>query len=434
MAGNVNKGDVGKPEVKKVVTPTPTTNKPIPGYKAPNVTGVKPTQVIEDDSTVEQIRQAEGTMLEDEKIPPRREIPERGTVRDRTVERERVVLTNQSNPLVDRTLKNAFRKILGSFDENSRTAMAERVINFDPNATAPGRTRPPGEFSSSSSGATSAAAGLSVAQMILFERAQAALLDAERRLGALQPMQTPADPENVTALRAITLSTYRRLVNEFGRSGGPRTERVDKYFAVLLGTPGLELDPKGLLGKIQAQFALKSGVNTVEDSANVANFRIVTDNLLDVKASWVAFPADRKQDFGEQAGKFSRLLVMIQDDIADVEQAMDDVNFDETDRDSLPIRIATEDEDEPITIQGILSWISEFVVEEGPEMVDQGGALGIAATHLTLEKLHGLVKELIELEESHVVEKNVQASLEALLNHLDKAMQTAQRIKSSIKF
>ena len=376
-----------------------------------------------------------GPGVEDDVPPPPPPPPPRG--QDFTPFSERVVVNLRDNkPLVDRTLNTVIRKVIGNINETSATEILAG-LNQAETAVA-GRAGSQSEFSTFSFGATSTA-GQSVAQMSLYERALAALSDAERRLGALRPMQTPDDPENLDALRAITLATYKRLVTEFGRSGGPRVDRVGRYFDVLIGNPEFDphdpnrLDPAGLLGKIEAQFKINSGVNTAEDNVNRGHFRIVKDNLFDVHHSWDAFTEDRKEDFGEQSAKFSRLLTMIQDDVADVESAMDDVNFDETDRDSQPIEEITPPRDDTITIQGLLSWISEFSAEEGPEMVDHGGALGIAATHPTLGMLYKLVDTLMRLNDVHVKAANVNASLTILLNHLNKAELLALKVKEAIK-
>ena len=343
---------------------------------------------------------------------------------------ERVVVNLRDNkPLVDRTLNTVIRKVMGNINETSASEILAGLNQVE-TTTVADRTGSQSEFSAFSLGATSTA-GQSVAQMSLFERAFAALSDAERRLGALKPMQTPDDPENLDALRAITLATYRRLVREFGRSGGPRDQRVERYLDVLLrGNPSADPAEPSLLEKIEEQFKINSGVNTAEDNANVANFRIVNDNLFEVQRSWEAFIKDRVDDYGAHSAKFSRLLIMIQDDVADVESVMDEVNFDEEDRDTQPIEETQPVKDETITIQGLLSWISEFAAEEGPEMVDRGGALGIAATHTQLVMLEELVDTLMDLEEVHVKDKKVQESLDILRYHLEKAASLAEIVKN----
>jgi hypothetical protein len=334
---------------------------------------------------------------------------------------------------VDKTLNEAVRKVFrGNINERSAAAeIFEKLNQIAPLTTAPGRTGPQPELSAPSSSVT-AIGGQSVAQMSLFERAHAALADAERRLDALKPMQTPIDPENLDALRAITLATYRRLVNELGRSGGPRADRAKGHFAVLIGDPPVltgdppTLDTKTLLGKIHAQFKLDSGINSQEDSSNVANFNVVRDNLIDVHRSFGTFMTTRSADPSEKAARFSRLLVMIQDDVTDVETAMDESNFDETDRDSKELPDLT------ITIQGLLLWISEFATEEGPEMVDEGGMLGIAATFPTVKSLHSLVGILHGLTEFPVTDALVKESLKTLLDHLKDARDVAEDIDKNV--
>ena len=347
---------------------------------------------------------------------------------------ERFVFNFRDNkPLVAQTVSKVIRKVMGPITDTSSGAEIIAVLNHADLATGAERSGLQSEFLPSSLGATSTGVQ-SVAQMRLFERALAALSDAERRLSALRPMQTPSDPENLDALRAITLATYRRLVKEFGREGGPRVERADQYFSELIGVAPFDpSDLEGLLRKIHDQFKIDSGVNTAEDNANVANFRIVMDNFFDVERSWTNFKKESGDDYGAQSAKFSRLLKMIEDDVADVERALDEVNFDESDRDNQPIEETVPVRDETITIQGLLSWISEFAAEEGPEMVDQGGALGIAATHSTLGMLVKLVDTLMGLNEIHVKAAKVHASLDVLLTHLEQAELRANTVKGSIK-
>jgi hypothetical protein len=324
--------------------------------------------------------------------------------------------------VADKAVNDIVKRILkGDFDNASAGEMVEAFNQNVQLSTVAGRTGSPSEFSG-----VSAATGLSVAQTSLFERAQAALADAQRRLVALKPMQTPSDPENLDTVRVLTLSVYKRLVRELGRSGGPRDERTEMYFTTLIGVPKQPptLGVGSLLDQIKAQFNINiEDVNSQEDSANVASFHNVRDYLFDLRRSWEAFVTDRGRDFGQRAARFSQLLLMIQDDVADVETAMDEVNFDSLDRDTFEI-----EENKPLTIHGLLSWIAEFAAEEGPEIVDEGGVIGIKASVKTLDKILELIGKLIDLEKFPVNEKSVKASLEALEGHLQKAQTAANTI------
>ena len=437
MAGNTgNKGNADKSQ--GVVVAKPTAPQANPQAKVVTGTVGQQATVAEPKRPNDPPPNSQTDQTPAQEIPPKTTTPTTTTplttnpqVTGGTLGGARDLRSLPSGTFVDKTLNEAVRRVFrGNINERAPAAeLFEKFNQIAPPTGVPGRTGPQSEFSAPSSSSVTSIGGHSVAQMSLFERAHAALADAERRLAALKPMQTPSDPENLEALRAITLVTYRRLVNEFGRSGGPRSERADKYFIVLNGMPALtdplptELGSKTLLGKIHDQFKLASGINTQEDSANVANFRIVKDNLFDVQRSWKAFATDRQEDPSEKAARFSRFLITIQDDVADVETAMDNINFDATDRDSTEITGAVS-----ITVQGLLSWITEFAAEEGPEMVSEGGLLGIAATLPTLEAIHPLVGVL----KGQVQGELVKASVETLESHLGDAKGVAVKIDEKV--
>ena len=274
------------------------------------------------------------------------------------------------------------------------------------------------------SGTTPTPGGLSVSQTSLSERAHAAFADAEKRLGALKPMQTPKDPEDLDARKAVVLSTYKRLVHELGRSDGPRATRVDKYFHVLIGEQP-DKDYKLIAGShlrlMEVDFGLEDpGVNTPEDSANVANFRIVKENLFDVFRSWSSFKTDAGTDYVQLAAQFSRKLASIESDVKDVETAMDEFGLEASDREVEPVPNSTE------TIDGVLSWIKEFATQEAPELVESGGRIGVKATMETLKELGALV---LDLEESTLFKNtDVQPSLSSLKERLNDALGIADRI------
>ena len=267
--------------------------------------------------------------------------------------------------------------------------------------------------------------GLSVSQTSLSERAQAAFADAEKRLGALKPMQTPDEPENLDALRAVTLSAYKRLVNELAQGDGPRAGRVDDYFFVLIGkqdevSTDFKLQVNSLFRRIEVDFELEGAdVNTPEDSANLANFRIVKENLFDVYRSWRSFKKDSGSDFVQLSTQFSRRLASIENDVTDVEAAMDEVGFEAADRESEPLPNRTE------TIDGLLSWIKEFAAQEAPELIENGGRIGIEATKPTLAQLITLVEDLAK--SSLFKNTDVQPSLDSLKERLSNTLVLATR-------
>ena len=277
------------------------------------------------------------------------------------------------------------------------------------------------------SGTTTArSGGLSVSQTSLSERAHAAFADAEKRLRALKPMRTPHEPEDLDALRAVTLGAYKRLVNEMARGDGPRVGRVDDYFFVLIGkqddtSTDFTLHKNSLLGRIESDFELDpNDVNTPEDSANLANFRITKENLFDVFRSWRSFKKNLGSDFVQLSAQFSRRLASIESDVTEVETAMDEFGFEAADRESEPVPGRTE------TIDGLLSWIKEFATHEAPELIENGGRIGIEATKPTLIQLDTLVGELVK--SSLFKDTDVKPSLDSLKERLSTTLLLAKQI------
>ena len=282
------------------------------------------------------------------------------------------------------------------------------------------------------SGTSGPTSGQSVAQTSLSERANAALADAEKRLDALKPMKTPSDPENLDALRAVTLTTYKRLVGELGFGGGLRGTRVERHFDLLIGVQPangpIDLQPKSLLKKIEDAFSLKIGaeVKTTEDSANLANFRIVKENLFDIYRGWTGFKKEVENDFSELTAKLSRKLAVLDDEVTDVETAMDEAGYDANDRES---DIIDSDLTSPkVTVDGLFLWVREFASEEGPELIEGGGAFGIEAAITTLSQLQTLVNALVT--KPPIEDNNVKTSLVSLNNHLVQATALAKKITS----
>ena len=285
---------------------------------------------------------------------------------------------------VQELLRNVFR---GRVPENSQEVI-DKFNQLIVTREVEGRTI--FEVSSRPLGGTSGSVGgLSIAQASLYARAQAAYAEAKSRLATLKPLQQPAaDPENVEALRAVTLIEYRRLVNELGRAGGLREQWIDKLFEVLLGPQGtgdVELGSDSLLKKIQTEYGLEdSKINSPEEHENVINYRIVNDALADLYRGWRRFKTQLVSDFGELSGEFSRQLALIEEAVTDVESELDEASIDIIAREIFKV-------DAKLTLDDLLSWIREFATEEAPLLVADGGRIGIGATKPTLAELKRLV-------------------------------------------
>src|SRR5205807_9369421 len=117
-----------------------------------------------------------------------------------------------------------------------------------------------------------------------------------------------ADKEDAESYRAMVRAQFTDIVNQLGTVGGPPLQRVDLLFRQLLGpkfapgTPigGFPLDPDqipglngkrgGTLGTLRDAFGLQLPikgnpnpfVNSVDDEANVTNYRTCADHMLGV--------------------------------------------------------------------------------------------------------------------------------------------------------
>lgn len=337
-----------------------------------------------------------------------------------------------SSTSADRKVDDLFRQVFRGKVPDKPAELIDKLNQVVRPKKVEGRTAPEFELAPRALiGKTKSIDGQSVAQTSLFERAHAALTDSEKRLAELKPMETPKDPQNIDALRAVTAATYKRLVKELGEGGGPRNKRALRLFNALIGDQEgeaeIKLRPGSLLQQIEDDFTLTGTANSPEESANLANFRIIKENLFDIYRGWGTFKGDIEGDFGSRAAKLARTFVLIQDDVTDLEAVLDAVGYDATDRESDPLPDLPESE--KITVDGLLTWTREFAAEEGPEMLKDGGATGVKATLPTFDELTALNDELQKMLKARFSEsKSVEASLKSLNDRLNEAKAIAENI------
>lgn len=337
-----------------------------------------------------------------------------------------------SSTTADRKVDDLFRQVFRGKVPDKPAELIDKLNQVVRAKKVEGRAAPEFTYSPKPTGITKSIEGQSVAQTSLFERAHASLTDAEKRLTELRPMETPKDPQNLDALRAVTASTYKRLVNELGEGGGPRNKRALRLFDALIGKQEpdaeIKLGDDSLLKQIQDEFTLTGTASSPEDSANLANFRILKENLFDIFRGWGNFKGEIEGDFGSRAAKLARTFDLIQDDVADLEAVLDAVGYDASDRESdqlLPDVI----ESEKITVDGLLTWTREFAAEEGPEMLKDGGVTGVKATLPTFDELTALSAAMeTKLKEKFIDSKSVKDSLKSLNERLGEAQILAYNI------
>jgi hypothetical protein len=239
---------------------------------------------------------------------------------------------------------------------------------------------------------TDLAGGITGAQASMYTRAQDALQSSLPLLDGLYALNPDSDADMVSALKDIVSSQFTELVNELGYAGGPRISRVGQYFQLLLGQPTasssspIVSDPdsiRGTLGRLRDELQLQSFshyVNTVEDEQDITNYRILSDYLTSLAQSWVNnvgfFGLDTKKAFlGSQLVLLSRQLSVIGETVGEVRFALDSVFIGPSERQTLQLEFASGDP--AMFIEDLLSWAESFAKDEGPQLIQNAGKLGV---------------------------------------------------------
>jgi hypothetical protein len=246
--------------------------------------------------------------------------------------------------------------------------------------------------------------GITGAQASIYARAKAALDSALPLIDGLYALDPEAVVEDVVALKAVTRSQLGELVNEIGFLGGPRIQRVNEYFRLLLGPqaypanpgPGLALtvtDPDqiaGTLGRLRDELGLSfltdDFVNSVEDETDLSNYRIISDYVTSLAQSWVNNIAyvglDSKTPFfGTQLVLLSRQLQAVAETVDEVRFTLDSVFIGPAERQTIELNFGSSAH-HPMFLEDLLSWVRNFSTEEGPRLIQDGGKFGVSNTFL----------------------------------------------------
>lgn len=237
--------------------------------------------------------------------------------------------------------------------------------------------------------------GITGAQASLYKRAQEALAQSLPLLDGLYPLDPDADVEDIAAVKAVLRKQLDELVAELGAPGGPGITRVESYFKLLLAGAGSTyenkgqlLDPepddlKGTLGRLRDMLGLSFAdnlVNSVEDEQDLTNYRILADYVTALAQSWLSnrqfFGLDSKRPFlGTQLVPLSRQLSVIAESVDELRFALDSVFIGAAERQTLKLKFGIGDE--PMYAEDFLGWIQDFVTNEAPGYVQDGGKFGI---------------------------------------------------------
>ncbi len=246
-------------------------------------------------------------------------------------------------------------------------------------------------------GQTELGGSVSGAQASLYARATDALSAAIPVLHGLTALRPDADTQEMDAARAVVESQFQAVVTELGTPGGPRSERVDGLFRVLLdddvtGIDNVEVEG-GMLGFLASVFGLQQGqVNTIEEEQVFSNFLLLHDYVDSIRTSWNAFRGTfAGRDLGTRLVLLSNALQVVAEAVDEVSAALDSVFVGSAER---TVARFTTDTGSSMLVSELLTWISSFATEEAPELVQQAGRRGMGPLQSTGTQLTGLVARL----------------------------------------
>jgi hypothetical protein len=247
------------------------------------------------------------------------------------------------------------------------------------------------------------------AQASIFARAQAAVQQSIPLLEGLYPLQIDSDPEDLAATVATLRLAMTELVDELGRQGGPRPQRVDSLFDLMLG---IEITGKpvttfnsdhvgGQLGLLRDRLGFElSRVNNAEEEKNLTNFLILADHAFTLWLSWTSLRTyfDRigpNVFLGPQFVLLSRALAVIAEQVRETYFTLDSVFVGPAERETTRLPFAHPEP--PLTLAELLEWAERFASEEAPQLMREAGKDGVIAFRPTLQRLIGLFTEAVAI-------------------------------------
>jgi hypothetical protein len=270
---------------------------------------------------------------------------------------------------------------------------------------------------------------LTGAQASIYARAKSALDQINPLLTGLTPIN-PAlyPPQDIEAIRTIVATELNELVTELALEGGPRIQRVDELFGLLLGARrGRNPDRvSGQLGQLRDRFGLTvDEVNTLDEERIITNFRVIVEQVMSLEVSWqtdkklfsresIASP-DSRTSFGTVLIWLSRSLEAVCESVDDLTFAMDSVFVDAAQRQVIELRfdnlgpamaVASADgpkppAEPPILLSDLLDWVTRASRDEGPRIIQDAGKDGVVAFAPVLERLRFLVRATRDIIRDH---------------------------------
>jgi len=183
------------------------------------------------------------------------------------------------------------------------------------------------------------------AQASLYHRAKAALKEILPLLDGIYELDPASDEQNRDAIRSIIRTEITEVVNEMGVQQGPRVQRVDSLFQLLIGTETESKLPEQIGGQLKdfaRAFGLeRSRINTVDEERNYGNFLIIRDYIVSLRQSWQDYVslqmAGGGSFIGTQLVLLSQALSVMAESVRETYRIMDLVFLGPEERESVLI-------------------------------------------------------------------------------------------------
>ncbi len=336
------------------------------------------------------------------------------------------------------------------------------------------------------------------AQASIYARAKVAIDQSIPLVQGLYPLSPTILQEDIDSIRSLVVRELNLLGAELGIVGGPRVQRVDELFRLLLDVkPGpLHIDRAlvrnpdlvgGHIGELGRRLWLRRGfINTIQDEQNYTNFLIVIDYVEGLKQSWETYrpyfarSPGAEPFFGTQLVLLSRALTAIGEAVQEVSFAMDSVFLGPAERQTIELHFREDlagtlvgrlimlpwvpgnpttgrtasppylmtypfDHDAaPLFIAELLDWTALLPSESAP-MLDDSGKDGLIAVFTNVDRLRKLV-HASKMQSYHGAQlpgqplpagyktPRVQRALGELADALDEAAKLAGQIKGPEAF
>ena len=159
----------------------------------------------------------------------------------------------------------------------------------------------------------------------------------------------------------------------------------------------------GQIGLLRDRLGLqRERVNTLQEEQMFTNFLILVDYINSLHQTWDAqrdsFARDSAKPFlGTELVLMSQILDVVAESVHETYAAMDSVNFGAAERQTTELTLRLDEQDRPITVAELLSWVQAFASEEAPQLIEDAGKDGIVAIRFTLARLLSLTTQALEI-------------------------------------